>query len=533
MHKKEQLKEQHLKKRLTIMAALAFVFAILAVVCSIIGFSAEPQKKSIVPVKEVTVPWDKSETEIFTEEETSSETSDDTSPIPYTTPSETKPKKQKAKDDVESTKPTFQPAEPQTTEPQTTEPQTNDTQTAFSSNGSAEAGILSLNSSLAVGTKAESIFLDAPENTNAEPNSPSSQLNEGSAAQGSPAAPSANDLVDRMILPKTAQEDASDNKNPVKMAFRIAACVFLIALITDVFMMVLIINNMRQHKQKVTTKVNSYTSSTEAPMFIKPMAAAPRAPETASYPIPGVSLGKIHDVGKRDYQQDSFGHTPVLDKKGILAILADGMGGLSDGEKVSQNLIIECLNYGATMTESDNTLELMLNIANQTINRQLGADGLRKSGSTIVSVLIANGHLHWLSVGDSRIYLFRNRYLSQVTRDHDLFQQWMPEILDGTRSLEKSQEDMEGRKLTSFIGMGDIRYVDRSLSPISLVPGDRILLMSDGIYGMVPDAVMENILRNADDVQDAANQIAACVAQVNSPYQDNYTLMILGYDPEL
>lgn len=457
-------KEQQLKKRLTVMAALAVVFAILTVVCSVIGFSGNAPTENAEP-------------------ETESET---VQTVPETTEPETVPQEEGLPEETA----------PESSIPETTVPGENsilprETEVTQPS----EPGYTPLAEAL-------------PPETEAQNTEDSASLLIGT--------------------PDTLPQETPESGNLVKTCFRIAACFFLIAFIADVFMMVLIIKNMRQFNRRITTKVNSYQATMETPAHLKPKAVEP-----PSYPIPGISLGKAHNVGRRDYQQDSFGQVPVLNKQGILAILADGMGGLSGGEKVSQRLVMECMNFGASMTTPDRALDSMLAGANQAINQQLGPDGLRKSGSTLVSVLIAQGQMHWISVGDSRIYLYRDRYLSQITRDHDLFQQWMPEILEGTRSLEESLQNMDGRKLTSFIGMGDIRYVDKSQTPIRLQPGDRILLMSDGIYGAVPDAKMEAILRSAENVQDAANQIAQCVVQLNSPYQDNYTLMILGYDPKM
>lgn len=248
-------------------------------------------------------------------------------------------------------------------------------------------------------------------------------------------------------------------------------------------------------------------------------------------PAPGITLGKLHDIGRRDYQQDSFGHTPVLEGTGVLAVLADGMGGLTGGERVSQKIVMEALNFAAALTEDKlaNALPEMIDNANTAVNRMLGPQGLYSSGSTVVAALLAQGRLWWISVGDSRVYLYRAGQLNQLSRDHDLLQEWMGEILEGARSLEEAQSDPDSRKLTSFIGMGTLRYVDGCHTPIPLLPGDRVLLMSDGVYGTLSQGDMEDILADAPDVQDAADRFGQRIRQAGLPYQDNYTLIILGY----
>ena len=149
----------------------------------------------------------------------------------------------------------------------------------------------------------------------------------------------------------------------------------------------------------------------------------------------------------------------------------------------------------------------------------------------MVSALITGNALRWISVGDSRIYLYRDGQISQLSRDHDLLQDWMPDILEGKRSMAESLRDPNGRKLTSFIGMGELRHVDYNRTPIPLLPGDRVLLMSDGVYGTVSDAEMAAILRDCGSVQLAASHIGQRIMGAALPYQDNYTLIVLGYDP--
>ena len=313
-----------------------------------------------------------------------------------------------------------------------------------------------------------------------------------------------------------------------QLFIRIIFCIVLVAEAVDILLLLVLRKNIREHTKKGTKAVDSYRPTKVAPIPITRKNA-----DQSLYPIPGVSLGKIHDMGKREYQQDSFGQTAVLNDTGILAVLADGMGGLSDGERVSQKIVMEALNFGVSIRAEQlpNALPNMVASINRAVNQMLGPKGLYTSGSTVVSALIVENALWWISVGDSRIYLYRDQHLNQLSRDHDLLQDWMGEILEGKRSMVEAVNDPDGRKLTSFIGMGELRYIDHNHDSIPLLPGDRVLLMSDGIYGTVSDAEMEAILQSSTNVQEAASQIAQRVADASLPYQDNYTLVILGYDP--
>lgn len=246
---------------------------------------------------------------------------------------------------------------------------------------------------------------------------------------------------------------------------------------------------------------------------------------------PSLTIGTLHQPGRRQYQQDSLGHGLVLDGRGILAVLADGMGGLQDGDKVSQKIIVRSLELGATLQSNQvgGALYRILNQVNEDVNRMLTPSGLYKCGSTMVAVLVQDMTFQWISVGDSRIYLYREGYVNRLNRDHDLFQDWMPEILNGNRVMEDCLADPDGRKLTSFIGMGRLKYVDGSISAIDILPGDRILLMSDGVYGEVPEEEMAAILKQFPDVNQAAAALDRRVRANQNPHQDNYTALILGF----
>lgn len=243
------------------------------------------------------------------------------------------------------------------------------------------------------------------------------------------------------------------------------------------------------------------------------------------------SIGKAHNIGCRPVQQDSFGNAAVFQEQGVLAVVADGMGGLSGGEQVSQRIVMKMLALASELRgeQMEGVLLQMLRSINQDINQMLGQDGLYKSGSTLLAVLAKRDCFQWIAVGDSRIYLYRDGCLLKLNQEHNLLQEWMPEILDGKMTYSEALQNPEGKKLTSFVGMGRIKHVDCSLSSISIIPGDRILLMSDGIFNTLTEPQMAGILKQYTDVQQAANVFEQQILAAQIPTQDNFTVVILGF----
>lgn len=250
-----------------------------------------------------------------------------------------------------------------------------------------------------------------------------------------------------------------------------------------------------------------------------------------SHFAPAITYGKAHNIGRRPSQQDSLGCTQVFRNQGMLAVVADGMGGLSGGDQVSARIVMEMLSAASQLRpgDMDGALLNMIRTVNETVNAMLGPEGIYRSGSTVVSVLATRDRFHWISVGDSRIYLYRDGSLIQLNQEHNLLQEWMGDILDGRMTYEEARQNPDGVKLTSFIGMGKLKHVDCSLRSIAIVPGDRILLMSDGVFNALPEAQMAGILKQHQDVQQAASVFEQQILAAQIPTQDNFTVAILGF----
>lgn len=152
---------------------------------------------------------------------------------------------------------------------------------------------------------------------------------------------------------------------------------------------------------------------------VQPMTPVQPAPPVPPGAVPQV--GKLHQHGARASQQDCFSVSPtnLIHSFGLLAVVADGMGGLADGDKVSQAAVTAMMNgFYAAQGRPEEVLLSLLGQANSEVNRLLGPDGYGKSGSTLVAGLVRDGKFYTLSVGDSRVCLYRGGVLYQLNREH-------------------------------------------------------------------------------------------------------------------
>lgn len=241
------------------------------------------------------------------------------------------------------------------------------------------------------------------------------------------------------------------------------------------------------------------------------------------------AIGKLHELGDRESQQDCFAVSPLemFDTHGLLAVVADGMGGLADGDKVSQSAVAAILDgFFSTAGAPMDILLTLTERANRRINQLLGPAGIGKSGSTLVAGLLRDGRFHYVSIGDSRICLYRDGQLIQLNREHIYRNELAVQALNGVGTLQEAANHPKAAGLTSYLGMGHLRYVDIPAEGIPVRSRDKFILMSDGVYNALSEAELSSALN--EDASTAAETIRSAIAQKAYRHQDNYTAVILS-----
>lgn len=257
--------------------------------------------------------------------------------------------------------------------------------------------------------------------------------------------------------------------------------------------------------------------------------ARPAEKPEAPAEIARIKVGKLHAQGARDYQQDCFAVSdPALIRShGLLAIVADGMGGLEDGGKVSMAAVETILGAFPYLSpdEPERQLLELTRQAVQQVNRMLGDEGMRKSGSTLAMGLLKDKCFSFLSMGDSHIYLLRDGALLLLNREHSFRGELALRAVNGEISIQEAYADERGEGLVSFIGMGPVKYIDMPAEPVAVRPGDKLVLMSDGVYNALePEELCAALEGDAEEAASRLNELIAAKGYVN---QDNYTGIIL------
>jgi PPM family protein phosphatase len=225
------------------------------------------------------------------------------------------------------------------------------------------------------------------------------------------------------------------------------------------------------------------------------------------------------DVGRqRSTNEDSLVMAPPF------FAVADGMGGAKAGE-VASGLAVKVFEEEE---ESKEPAEAQLSRILQEANRRIfelssGDESRRGMGTTLTAAKLADGDVSLAHVGDSRAYRLRDGALEQITKDHSL-------VAELERSGQISPEAAEHHPQRSIItrALGPEPDVEVDTYTVPGRPGDVFLLCSDGLTGMVSDEEVASILRGADSLAAAADELVRAANQ--SGGKDNITVVLFSLE---
>ncbi len=246
-----------------------------------------------------------------------------------------------------------------------------------------------------------------------------------------------------------------------------------------------------------------------------------RAPAPAPRTRP-VEFAMCSHSGKvRQNNEDKAGSAAEIG----LFVLCDGMGGLEAGERASQIAVETVLKSSReaarSISASADSLSAAVELANENIFKAAHALGAKSGmGSTIVAVQLREDRLLVAHVGDSRLYRLRRDEFVQLTEDHSFVAE---QVRRGMISAEEADQSQLQNVLTRALGVEP--RVSVEVNEELLLPGDTLLLCSDGLVRELSDGQIAGILRDASCVQDAANQLIRHANEAGG--NDNVTVIVI------
>lgn len=241
---------------------------------------------------------------------------------------------------------------------------------------------------------------------------------------------------------------------------------------------------------------------------------------------------------RRNSNEDSFSNRPDVG----LFVVADGMGGHVAGE-VASRVAVEAISlfieetagadknrtwpfpFEPTLSLEANRLKAAFRLANRRIAAAIAdSHDLRGMATTASAILIGRAQACVAHVGDSRVYVFREGALQQITHDHS----WVEEqVRAGTMTPSAARQHPWRNVVTRALSGGD----DPEVDVVEVVPaaGERYLLCSDGLFSVVPDHGIAEVLGDARlSLEQVCERLIEAANAAGGP--DNITTLVLQVD---
>lgn len=238
--------------------------------------------------------------------------------------------------------------------------------------------------------------------------------------------------------------------------------------------------------------------------------SAPRAHHDAP-----TLFGSRTDVGcVRDHNEDSLVATPPL------FAIADGMGGHAAGEVASEIAVATLLQYAPEHPDSEALTRAVEKANREIIRASHDGRGREGMGTTLTAAMLEGERIIIAQIGDSRAYLLHRGNLQQITRDHSL----MADMIEAGR-LTPEEARVHPQRSVITRALGNDEQVCPDIYEINAEAGDRLLLCSDGLSGMVRNEIIERTMRTIQDPQRCASQLVNDAIAAGG--HDNVTVIVV------
>lgn len=228
-----------------------------------------------------------------------------------------------------------------------------------------------------------------------------------------------------------------------------------------------------------------------------------------------VRVGVATDIGQvREGNEDAY-----LVVAPLYAV-ADGMGGHRGGE-VASSLALETVQQ--LFERQEGTLADQVAEANRAVYDRSQSDrSVSGMGTTLTAALIDGDEVHVVHVGDSRAYLLHDGRLTQLTEDHTLVHRM---VVEGEITPAEAETHPHRSILTRALGVDERVQVDEG--DVRIQTGDRLLLCTDGLTGMVPEEEIQQIMLAAGDPQEVVDRLVTVANRAGGI--DNITAVLLDF----
>jgi len=233
--------------------------------------------------------------------------------------------------------------------------------------------------------------------------------------------------------------------------------------------------------------------------------------------------------GRRSVNEDAYLVLTAKDLQGVadgLFVVADGMGGRSSGAHASHSAVdvirdVFISEARGARGDLQTALRNAMRMANAIVYKEANASPeLHGMGTTCAAVAVSSGKAFLAHLGDSRVYLFRDGRLRRLTEDHSI-------VAEKVRTGDITEEEARRSRFRNVItrAVGIEANAEPDLGVVDLIPGDNILLCTDGLIETLSDEELAGIILDSKDLKEACEQMVQTALDKGG--RDNITVIMV------
>lgn len=236
-------------------------------------------------------------------------------------------------------------------------------------------------------------------------------------------------------------------------------------------------------------------------------------------------FGKASDIGGRTEQQDRLGILSDNTANRHLLVIADGMGGHTDGALAAETVLDTAKGRfdQAKIHDPQTLLDEICHTAHQSIKTLAGDNG-SSPGSTCALLYLHGPEAYWAHIGDSRIYHFRGHRLETRTVDHSVAQLMLTQ-----QKIEESEIPDSGLQHQLYMRLGGDQLPEPEFGATEVHRQDLFVLCTDGLWASVSPKEITNLA--GKNLKEGADQLVALAKTRNGEMGDNVSLVLARWRP--
>ena len=241
-----------------------------------------------------------------------------------------------------------------------------------------------------------------------------------------------------------------------------------------------------------------------------------------------VRIGIYQIMGSRQLQSDAA--QAWSNRAGIMAVIADGIGRANTGRvcaQIAADTILDRFEPYQKLNDPAYFFRSVFFEANKRIQQTIGE---RRGGASTGAVFLGGGYLYYAVAGDIRIAIVRGQELIPLSRGQTMDVLAVRAYEEGKISRQDAVWSMEEKRLWNYLGQDGFHEIEICEKPILLKEGDKVLLVSKGIFEELSYREMEDILIDCASSKELAERLARAAEKKDSPQKDNGSVILIQQD---